>query len=280
MKKDESVLKIPKVIHFCWFGENELSSQEQKCIQSWQKNCPNYTIKKWDENNFDVNCCTYVKEAYQAKKWAFVSDYARFWILYNYGGIYFDTDVELIKPIDDILAKGPFMGLESGSNCIAPGLGIACYPKHPVYKEIVEKYSKMKFILDDGTFNDQTVVFYTTEILKKYGFKDGKDIQNVVGIHIYPADFFCPMNYENGVLSVTDNTRSIHHYRSSWFSDDEKQWLEKKRWVMKTFGVKAGKAIWIIPAFVRQVRLKGIYKAIRMATKRSQKKKIDGGHDV
>ena len=101
---------IPKIIHYCWFGRNPLPDSAKKCIESWRKFFPEYEIKEWNEDNFDVHLIPYVEEAYNAKKYAFVSDYARFWILYFYGGVYFDTDVEVIRPMDDILAKGGFMG--------------------------------------------------------------------------------------------------------------------------------------------------------------------------
>ena len=113
---------IPKVVHYCWFGGNQLPDDAKKCIESWRKFFPEYEIKEWNECNFDVNCCDYVKEAYAAKKWAFVSDYARFWILYHEGGLYFDTDVEVIKDMSDIIAKGAFMGCETDNKC-APGGG-------------------------------------------------------------------------------------------------------------------------------------------------------------
>ena len=103
---------IPKVIHYCWFGRNPLPESAVKCINSWRKHFPDYEIKEWNEDNFDVNIIPYTKEAYEAKKYAFVSDYARMWILYHFGGLYFDTDVEVIKPMDDIVKRGPFMGIE------------------------------------------------------------------------------------------------------------------------------------------------------------------------
>ena len=120
---------IPKVIHYCWFGRNPLPKSALKCIDSWRKFFPDYEIKEWNEDNFDVNIIKYTQDAYNAKKYAFVSDYARIWILYNYGGVYFDTDVEVISPMTDIIEKGPFMGFEinnSTENKIAvnPGLGI------------------------------------------------------------------------------------------------------------------------------------------------------------
>ena len=132
---------IPKVIHYCWFGHNPLPESAVKCINSWRKFMPDYEIKEWNEDNFDVNAIPYTAEAYQMKKYAFVSDYARFWILYQYGGLYFDTDVELIKPIDDIVEKGPFMGIEEtckiipvnlvGYPLVNPGLGISVEQGYP-----------------------------------------------------------------------------------------------------------------------------------------------------
>lgn len=125
---------IPKKIHYCWFGENPLSELVNRCIDSWKKFCPEYEIIQWNESNFDVNSCDYVKEAYEAKKWAFVSDYAGFKILYEHGELYFDTDVELIKPFDDLTYEGSFMGIEETSIAVNPGLGIGAEPKMMVYK--------------------------------------------------------------------------------------------------------------------------------------------------
>ena len=125
---------IPKVIHYCWFGRNPLPESAKKCINSWRKYLPDYEIKEWNEDNFDVNIIPYTREAYEVKKYAFVSDYARFWILYHHGGLYFDTDVEVIKPLDDIIDRGPFMGVEVGATSggapplVAPGLGLGVNP--------------------------------------------------------------------------------------------------------------------------------------------------------
>ena len=120
---------IPKIIHYCWFGRNPLPELAQKCIASWRKYLPDYEIKEWNEDNFDVNMIPYTAEAYKAKKYAFVSDYARFWILYKYGGLYFDTDVEVIKPMDDIIARGPFMGCENEAGKGATKLGVNPGPR-------------------------------------------------------------------------------------------------------------------------------------------------------
>ena len=221
---------IPKVIHYCWFGGNPLPAEAKRCIDSWRKYLPEYEIKEWNESNFDIDCCDYVKEAYRAKKWAFVSDYVRFWIIFNYGGVYFDTDVEVIKPIDDILVKGAFMGLEStnavnvatGLGIAAnPGLGIAANPGLGIYKEILDSYKARHFINSDGSLNKTTVVMYVTDILNQHGFTAVNAIQEVCGITIYPTEYFCPKDYETGILNITSNTRSIHHFSASWHSEKE-----------------------------------------------------------
>lgn len=214
-------MKIPKVIHYCWFGRNSLPPLAIKCIESWKKYLPDYEIKEWNEDNFDVNIIPYTQEAYQAKKYAFVSDYARFWILYKYGGIYFDTDVEVIKPLDDIIARGSFMGCEKdgatggGTPAVAPGLGLGVNPGLGLYKEILDMYSVLHFVLSDGSLNLKTVVQYTTEILCKHGLKDMNRIQEVAGVWIYPKEYFCPLD-STLTMRMTGNTRSIHHFDSSW----------------------------------------------------------------
>ena len=213
---------IPKVIHYCWFGGNPLSKEAKQCIDSWRKYCPDYEIKEWNESNFDLNSCTYIMEAYQAKKWAFVSDYARFWILYHYGGLYFDTDVEVIKPMDDLIEKGSFMGEEAGlpdnnSEC-NPGLGLAAAPGLGLYREILDYYEHQHFLNPDGSNNLLTVVERRTEILKLHGFKGDGSIEEVDGVLIYPPEYFCPMNYRTGKITITKNTRSIHHYSATWQS--------------------------------------------------------------
>lgn len=214
---------IPKVIHYCWFGGNPLPESAIKCIESWKKYCPNYEIIEWNESNFDLNCCDYVKEAYQAQKWAFVSDYARFWILFNHGGLYFDTDVELIRPIEDLVEKGSFMGEEAPAPGVKkiesnPGLGLAVAPGLGLYKEILDYYHTQHFLNTDGSVNLETVVTKTTNILRKHGFVGNGNIEFVDGVYVYPPEYFCPLNYSTGRLTITSNTRSIHHYTATWHS--------------------------------------------------------------
>lgn len=234
---------IPKIIHYCWFGGKPLDKLGQKCLESWQKYFPDYEIREWSEDNFDVSCCQYVKEAYQAKKWAFVSDYARFKILYEYGGIYFDTDVEVIKPFDEILSKGNYMGCERSNAIVAPGLGMAVAPGLDIIKDIIENYEQSLFLKADGTYDLTTIVERTTKILKKHGLKDTEKIQTVGDINIYPPEYFCPINMDTGKLIITPNTYSIHRYAGSWEKKSNKFRGKVYRFINRTFGKTAAGTI-------------------------------------
>ena len=220
---------IPKIIHYCWFGGNPLTELANKCIESWKKYCPDYEIRRWDETNFDVNCCDYVREAYEAKMWAFVSDYARFKILYENGGVYFDTDVELIRPINDIVAKGSFMGLEKSEEIyVATGLGLAADAGLPLFEEILDDYHHSHFEKDtNGAY--ETVVTRVTDIVLKHGDIQPNEISDVAGITIYPPEYFCPLNYYTGEMKITENSRSIHHYMASWLNKTQKRILSIKK---------------------------------------------------
>lgn len=216
--------EIPKVIHYCWFGGKKLPALARKCIDSWKKYFPDYEIKQWNESNFDVNIIPYCAEAYKAKKYAFVSDYARFLVLYRYGGLYFDTDVEVIKSMKDIVGEGAFMGCENEfcpteTECslgVAPGLGLGATAGMELYKDILDLYENLHFQNSDGSFNIKNVVQYTTDLLSQKGLKNISGIQEIQGVRIYPKDYFCPIDYNTKELKITENTRSIHHYAESW----------------------------------------------------------------
>ena len=250
---------IPKVIHYCWFGRNPLPESAVKCINSWRKFMPDYEIKEWNEDNFDVNAIPYTAEAYQMKKYAFVSDYARFWILYRYGGVYFDTDVELIKPIDDIVEKGPFMGIEVvckvvprdlvGYPMIAPGLGIGVEAAHPFYQRLLDYYKGIHFVDKDGNPGSMdTIVVHTTRMLVKDGLKKGGAMQRIAGIWLYPEDYFNPLDDLTGRLNKTENTRSIHWYARTW--QDRKPF---KQWLARMFHRLFG-----LQLFKLRMKLKGL----------------------
>ena len=240
-----------KIIHYCWFGRNPLPPLALKCIESWKKYLPDYEIKEWNEDNFDVNIIPYTRDAYKEKKYAFVSDYARFWILYHYGGVYFDTDVEVVKNLDDILAKGPFMGCESdGSDdtdiTVAPGLGISANPGLGIYKELLDLYHNTAFYKEDGSLNQVTIVRYTTDILMKNGLQNIAEIQFVGGIWVYPVEYFCPKDYKTGVLNITKNTRSIHHYDASWHTWKEKVYALLLSFLGRNIATKIKKLAFLI----------------------------------
>lgn len=215
---------IPKIIHYCWFGDNPLPRMAKKCIRSWKKYFPDYEIREWNESNFDVNIISYTAEAYKMKKYAFVSDYVRFWVLYQYGGIYFDTDVEVIKPMDEIINRGPFMGCEKASKMgapsdslgVAPGLGLGAPSGLRLYKEILDMYRPLCFLNADGSLNMITVVQYVTGLLCKKGLRNMDDIQYVAGVYIYPKEYFSPIDFSTMHPCITPNTYTIHYFVSSW----------------------------------------------------------------
>ena len=245
---------IPKIIHYCWFGGNPLPDSAIKCIDSWKKFFPDYEIKEWNESNYDIHKIPYIHEAYEAKKYAFVSDYARFDILYHEGGIYFDTDVEVIKPFDEIIARGPFMGREAGAYlrnicdtegnglAVAPGLGLGVNPGNELYKEFLNAYKDLAFLNPDGSLNTKTIVCYTSEILVKHGLShNNNEAEEVAGVWIYPADVLCPMDHTNGnKITMTDRTVSIHLYDASWIDHNTMKWRLHllKNWMIRTFGAE------------------------------------------
>jgi mannosyltransferase OCH1-like enzyme len=213
---------IPKVIHYCWFGRNPLPKSALRCIASWRKYLPDYEIKEWNEDNFDLDAIAYTHEAYQAKKYAFVSDYVRFWVLYHHGGIYFDTDVEVVKPMDHILNRGAFMGIEKsavmdGKPMVNPGLGMGAEAGHPFFLSMLQKYHQLHYLNPDGTVAETvTIVTHTTRRLYELGMKPIKELQEVNNIWIYPEEYFCPMDSTTGITRVVKETVSIHHYDCSW----------------------------------------------------------------
>lgn len=239
---------IPKRIHYCWFGGKPLDQLGEKCLKSWKKYFPDYEIIRWDESNVDLNSCQYIKDAYAEKKWAFVSDYIRFKMLYEYGGVYFDTDVEVVRSFEDILLKGAYMGCEqtdlSKGMRVAPGLGFAAEPGHPLIKEIIEHYESSSFYNDDGTINVQdTIVERTTKVLRRHGLKDTMDMQEVAGLTIYPTDYFCPIHGDSHQLRMTENTRSIHHYAASWVSPRSRFNIKAFAFLCRLLGVETATKI-------------------------------------
>ncbi len=222
-------MAIPKKIHYCWFGRNPKPALAEKCIKSWRRFCPDYEIIEWNEDNFDVRQIPYCAEAYDAKKWAFVTDYARLKILYEQGGLYFDTDVEMIRSIDDLLEIPCFMGIERSSRYVEvnTGLGIGAEAGHPLIAEMLHDYESIHFLKEDGSCDLTTCTVRNTRILRKHGYVDRDRTQEVAGATILASEYLSPIIMESGVLRKGKNTRTIHHYSLSW-TTKEKQLARKK----------------------------------------------------
>ena len=234
---------IPKIIHYCWFGRNPLPESAQKCIASWREFFPDYEIKEWNEGNFDVNIIPYTRQAYEGKKYAFVSDYARFWILYHEGGIYFDTDVEVIKSFDDIITRGAFMGLEINGTkkgtkiAINPGLGIGAEAGSPIYQVILNGFMNLAFYGVDGNRNSYSMIPMVTDIFLQKGLCANGQIQQICGITIYPQCYFNPYNDLDGTLQLSLETHSIHWYSASWLAPKALRLMKIKRIIRKFMNI-------------------------------------------
>lgn len=221
---------IPKVIHYCWFGGNPLPEKDKKCIESWKKYCPDYKIIEWNESNYDLNKNMYMAAAYKEKKWGFVPDYARFDIIYNEGGFYLDTDVELVKPLDELISNQAYMGFE-GKIWINGGIGFGAKSKNHIIKGLRDMYNDISFYKEDGTMNLIPSPYYITEYLVSRGLKRDNSMQMIDNMRIYPTEYFASKDYDTGVIHLTKNTISIHQYNASWMSPWKKISLKVKRFI-------------------------------------------------
>lgn len=221
-------MSIPKVIYYCWFGRGKMPGLSEKCLASWKKYCPDYEIVCINEDNFDVYENKYAKEAYEAGKWAFVSDYARLKVIYENGGIYLDTDVELIKPIDDLILGTGYMGFDD-KGVISTGLGFGAEKGNELVKALLSDYDDISFLLPDGTFDLTPCPDRNTKTMVKMGLDINNHSQIFMGIQILPEDYLCPVKYYTGKKTITKNTYSIHHFSASWTSKRAKRTLFVKR---------------------------------------------------
>lgn len=218
---------IPKIIHMCWFGRSKKSELALRCINTWKQYCCSYRIIEWNEDNFDISSNEYVFQAYNAKKWAFVTDYVRLYALYNYGGVYMDTDVEVIKPINEFLNNAVFSGFECVDR-VPTGI-IGAEKGNKLVLELLNYYNDKSFINADGSLNLTTNVKTITDILVKHGLVLNNTCQTISGMTLYPNDFFCPKNYITGKITITNNTHTIHHYDGSWQTPKTKLMLTIRR---------------------------------------------------
>lgn len=205
---------IPKVIHYCWFGGNPLPADAEKYIDSWKKHCPDYQIIEWNEKNFDVNQLAYTKEAYDAGKWAFITDYVRLYALYNQGGIYMDTDVEVIKNLDEFLTEKGFSGFER-EDCVPTGIMAAEKGNKFIYK-LLSEYDNLHFLQADGSLDMTTNVKRITRSALAEGLVLNNKKQRLENFTFYPTEYFCPKNCRTMEINLTDSTYTIHHFSGSW----------------------------------------------------------------
>lgn len=213
---------IPKIIHYCWFGGNPLPPLAEKCMESWKKFCPDYEIIKWSEDNFDIESAPrYVRQAYKEKKWAFVSDYVRLYAVVKYGGIYMDTDVEVLKSLDSFLKHRAFSGFEDEER-IPTGI-MACEKDFPLFDEFLHYYDNAGFYNSDGEISYITNVTVITGICSGKGFRPNNRFQEIEGFAIYPKHVFCPISFETGKLKKKKDTVTIHWFAGSWMSDELKK---------------------------------------------------------
>lgn len=206
---------IPKIIHYCWFGHGEKPELAKRCIASWKKFCPDFEIREWNEDNCDYLAMPFMAEAYAAKKYAFVSDVMRLIVLEQYGGVYFDTDVEVVRDISPLLNDEGFIGFEN-NRFVNSGQVMAAVPHQPIVQAMIEEYKKMHFTNADGSLNAVGCPHLNTDVMERFGLARNGQEQLVAGIHVYPVDWFNPLDSVTGKLTKTENTYSIHWYSMSW----------------------------------------------------------------
>lgn len=237
---------IPKIIHYVWFGGNPLPDDVKQYIVSWKKYCPDYKIIRWDESNFDVNQNQYCKEAYQAKKWAFVSDYIRLKVLYEYGGIYLDSDVEVVKPLDNLLKYDAFSGYESVDQIPTGTMGAVAHNEW--IELLLNEYVDKHFFLENNVMDLTPNVTGITSLTKeKYHIKlNGKTTKFGKNMILLPFDYLCAKDFFTGVIHKTENTYTIHHFSGSWKSEKRKRERKINEYLIKHLGPKLGKYVWYI----------------------------------
>ena len=224
---------IPKVIHYCWFGPNPLPEKDKAYMETWRKFMPDYEIKLWNEDNFDINLCPYVQQAYANKKFAFVSDVARLYALVNEGGIYLDTDVELLRGFSHILDNQPaVIGFES-DRCIQTAF-MASAPGNPIFSEWLESYTKMRFLKDNGRSDLTTNAERLTNILRECGLRIDGSFQRLPYMTVLPAEYVCPFNNITHRITITENTFCYHHFAGTWLEGKYKL----RHCMHRTFGPK------------------------------------------
>jgi len=234
------MLRIPKTIHCCWLGSSDLPDHAKRCMDSWVKYLPDYEIKIWNENIIDFSDCPYAVEAFEHKKWAFLSDYIRLKVLHEHGGVYFDTDVEVIKSFDSLLMHKAFMGFESSSALCTAVIGAE--KGNELIAQLLHCYLRRNFVLPSGEFDYTTnVMMITQHAASHWGLQLGDKAQILdCGLTVFPSCAFSPIDYHTGMMQSTNDSFSIHHFTGSWLSSTDHKLFLRKRKFVKIFGKHLG----------------------------------------
>lgn len=209
---------INKIIHYMWFGGKEMPDDLKKNLASWKKYCPDFEFMCWDESNFDVNMCDFTRQTFETKKFGFLSDYVRLYALKKYGGIYLDLDIEMLKPIDDLLENDSFIGFENKYWCGSTPIG----GQGEWIDDLLEIYNKRDFIVNGKMQMIPAPVIFTDVLVKKYGLIQNNTLQKFGGLTVYPDDYLSPKNFWTGEIKTTENSYFIHYYAASWFGAKDK----------------------------------------------------------
>lgn len=239
-------MSIPKIIHYCWVGGKPKPQSVLYCIESWKRCCPDYEIREWNESNYDFTKNEYMRQAYEAKKWGFVPDYARLDIVYEYGGIYLDTDVEMLRSFDELLEQDGFMGFENtgdGEYFVNCGHGFGAVPHHEVIRSARDLYDTISFLNEDGTPNLLASPHFTTQSLREFGLIQENRDQQLPGMTVYASDVLCPKNFRTGKIKKTPRTVSIHHFTASWVDEKIKEEMAHQQKIRNTFGTTLGNKV-------------------------------------
>lgn len=250
---------IPKIIHYCWFGKGELPEKARKCIASWKRFCPDYELIQWNEDNYEIPGIPFLKKAYEDRKWSFVTDYVRLDVIHRMGGIYFDTDVELLKPIDELLSYQAYFGFEEAA-AVNTGLGFGAEKHCDVLREMMRCYEQLLPCQTNEEYVQDTCPIVQTPILEKRGLLLNGKTQRLGAIMVFSAEYMNPRDFMTGRLQKTENTISIHWYDASWQSLADQKVQELRHKLTPLFGAKNA---WRIAVLIQYLRYKGVKETLR-----------------
>lgn len=274
---------IPKIIHYCWVGGNPKPQSVLYCIESWKRCCPDYEIREWNETNYDFTKNEYMRQAYEAKKWGFVPDYARLDIIYEHGGIYLDTDVEMVRSFDELLEHESFFGFEEtgdGVYYVNCGHGFGAIAGHDAVKKARDLYEYLSFINADGSLNMLASPYYTTQSLRQLGMVQENRDQALHGVQVYASDVLCPKNFRTGQIIKTSRTISIHHFTASWVDEKIKAEMAHQQKIKKQFGDRLGAYVLVGESVLQKYRTKDMVTKLPARLAKKVKGKLIAAKDA